>query len=148
MDATTPGAQPILDLLIEGLWTLERPILGRIEWCVRRGEHWALLGPNGAGKTTLLRVLAADLWPSRGHVTVLGATFGRADLRELRRRIGIVSTATADRIPTWQTADMIVDAEGSGTTPDSLGAVNAAHLADRTFETLSQGERQDRKSVV
>ena len=132
----------VLDLLIEGLWTVERPILGRIEWRVRRGEHWAIVGPNGAGKTTLLRVLAADLWPSRGRVAVLGRGFGHADLRELRREIGVVSTATADRVPGWEPVRGIVDPEGEADAVNALAAIGAGHLADRRFETLSQGERQ------
>jgi iron complex transport system ATP-binding protein len=130
--------EPVLDLLIEGLWTTERPILGRIEWRIRRGEHWAIVGPNGAGKTTLLRVLAADLWPSRGRVSVLGREFGRYDLSELRRHIGVVSTATAERIASWDTASAII---GDGA-EDALASVAGAHLSGRTYATLSQGERQ------
>jgi iron complex transport system ATP-binding protein len=136
------ASAPVLDLLIEGLWTVERPILGRIEWCVRRGEHWAIVGPNGAGKTTLLRVLAADLWPSRGQVSVLGRRFGRSDLRELRQAIGVVSTATADRIPEWETGRAIVDPDGRGSAGDALATVGAAHLVERVYSTISQGERQ------
>jgi iron complex transport system ATP-binding protein len=56
-------------------------------------QHLAVLGPNGAGKTTLLRVLATELYPTSGEVTVLGTTFGRGDLRELRPRIAFVSLA-------------------------------------------------------
>jgi iron complex transport system ATP-binding protein len=73
---------------------------------------------------------------------VLGHTFGRADLRELRREIGVVSTATAERIPTWRTAREIVDPELTGSADGALAAVEAGPLADRTFATLSQGERQ------
>ena len=133
---------PVLDLVIEGLWTVERPILGRIEWCVRRGEHWAIVGPNGAGKTTLLRVLAADLWPSRGQVAVLGRRFGGSDLRELRQAIGVVSTATADRIPEWETGRAIVDPAERGAAGAALATLGAAHLAERVYSTMSQGERQ------
>lgn len=134
--------EPVLDLRIEGLWTVERSILGRVEWCIRRGEHWAIVGPNGAGKTTLLRVLAAELWPSRGRVAVLGKAFGKDDLNELRQRVGVVSTATADRIPPWEIARTIVDPDGSGLAAGALASLGAGHLADRSFETLSQGECQ------
>ena len=38
------------------------------------GKLYAILGDNGAGKTTLLRTLAGLSQPSRGEVTILGAS--------------------------------------------------------------------------
>ena len=44
--------------------TLDRgPVLEKIDWDIREGEHWAVLGPNGAGKTTLMMILAGEVWP-------------------------------------------------------------------------------------
>ncbi|MFG2212221.1 TlrC/CarA/OleB/SrmB family ABC-F type ribosomal protection protein [Streptomyces sp. NPDC048638] len=40
--------------------------------CVGRGERLLITGPNGAGKTTLLRVLAGELAPDDGSITVSG----------------------------------------------------------------------------
>ncbi len=62
-----------------------------IDWTVRRGEHWVILGANGSGKTSLLRALGGYLTPSEGAVHLLGETFGEADWRELRTRLGFVS---------------------------------------------------------
>lgn len=63
-----------------------------IDWKVRRGESWALVGPNGAGKTSLVRLINGYSWPTEGSVEVLGFRFGESDLRELRRRVGTVSS--------------------------------------------------------
>lgn len=41
-----------------------------LDFSVRRGERVAVLGPNGAGKTTLLRILAGDLLPDSGRVSL------------------------------------------------------------------------------
>jgi branched-chain amino acid transport system ATP-binding protein len=46
--------------------------LGGIDLDVARGERLAILGPNGAGKTTLFNVIAGDLVPTRGSVTIHG----------------------------------------------------------------------------
>src|SRR3954467_9843067 len=68
-------------------------ILDGVDWSVRPGEHWVILGANGSGKTSLLSALTGYMTPTAGRITVLGRTFGRADWRELRLHIGIVSSA-------------------------------------------------------
>src|SRR6185312_12802277 len=37
---------------------------------VRRGERWAVMGENGAGKSTLLKMIAGQLAPDSGSVTI------------------------------------------------------------------------------
>ena len=44
----------------------------KVELCVARGERRALIGPNGAGKTTLFNLIAGDLPPTAGSITVFG----------------------------------------------------------------------------
>jgi iron complex transport system ATP-binding protein len=131
-------------------------ILRDVRWTIRSREHWVLLGPNGSGKTSLVRILAAYEWPSEGEVEVLGEKFGRTDLRELRKRIGLVSSALEPRFPEAEHARSIVlsglDAsirpnraftrEEEGRALAALESVSAAHLARRPFGVLSQGERQ------
>ena len=132
------------------------PILREVNWHVGRGEHWAVLGPNGSGKTSLLRVLTGYMPFSSGVIRVLGQTYGRADWRELRARIGLVSSSLQASIPPDETA---VETAISGrygqldlwariTPADRTAArralrqVGAANLADRPWLHLSQGERQ------
>jgi len=131
-------------------------ILRQVRWTIRLGEHWVLLGPNGAGKTSLLRILAAYEWPSQGEVEVLGEKFGRSDLRELRKRIGLVCSALAPRFPDWDDARSIVlsgieaaigrarkfSSEEEKRAEAALDALAVGHLARRPFGALSQGERQ------
>ena len=68
-------------------------ILDGIEWTVERGQHWAILGANGSGKTSLLSTLTGYMPLTAGAISVLGETYGRTDWRELRKRIGIVSSS-------------------------------------------------------
>jgi iron complex transport system ATP-binding protein len=116
-----------------------------------------VLGPNGAGKTTLLQVLSTHLYPTDGVVGILGEVVGTVDVFELRPRIGLTSAALADRIPRNERVhDVVMSASyavlGRGREQyddvDRLRAdrllreVGAGHLADRSFSTLSEGERK------
>jgi ABC-type multidrug transport system ATPase subunit len=53
------------------------------------GRLYLILGENGAGKSTLLRIMAGLLKPTRGSVTMLGAS----DLREVASRMGYMGHA-------------------------------------------------------
>ena len=45
-------------------------VLDRVDLTIGPGERVGIVGPNGAGKTTLLHVLAGQLTPDSGEVTV------------------------------------------------------------------------------
>ncbi len=122
-------------------------ILRDVCWTIRAGEHWALLGPNGSGKTSLLQILAAVEWPSEGEVEVLGEKFGRVDLRDLRKRVGMVGAALEERLLLSGMEASIglnraFDAHERQRALVALEALSAGHLARRPFGVLSQGERQ------
>ena len=82
----------------------ESVILQSIDWRVARGEHWAIIGANGSGKTSLLRVLTGYLPPTHGEIRVLGETYGRFDWRDLRTRIGLVSSSVHQMMDDNETA--------------------------------------------
>jgi iron complex transport system ATP-binding protein len=133
-------------------------LLDAVDLTVPAGGHTAVLGPNGAGKTTLLSLLAAYRHPTAGSVTILGERLGRTDVRDLRTRIGVVSTAL-DRLleATLPAVDVIAAARHGVAWPwpgqldddDRAAAVAAAarvrlpeEVASRPCRTLSQGELQ------
>ncbi|MFD6495327.1 ABC transporter ATP-binding protein [Streptomyces sp. NPDC059944] len=134
--------------------TTGQAILSEIDWTVRSGEHWALLGANGAGKTTLLRLLGALMHPTTGTVEVLGFRLGRVDVRELRARIGHVSTA--QRVPLDITAHTVVLTGHTGTVQplwrkyddavrrradELLAELDIKELAERPYGVCSGGQR-------
>lgn len=133
------------------------PILDGIDWVVEETDRWVILGPNGAGKSTLLSIAAAQLHPSSGVVEILGERLGRTDVFELRPRIGLASTAMARRIPDNERVLDLVLTAGYGVTGrwnehyDEIDVEQARSVladwrlsdyADRTFGTLSDGERK------
>ena len=131
-------------------------ILNDISWTIEKKQHWALLGANGSGKTTLLKIITGYEWATQGSVHVFGERFGNCNLRELRKRIGWVSTALEHRLPEKDSAIEIVlsgiDASMGifrditendlRLAHEALAMVNAANYADRKFGILSQGEQQ------
>ena len=58
---------------------------------VRPREHVVITGPSGCGKTTLLRLLAGQLDPLQGDVTIDGIELSLYDRSTLRRQVGIVA---------------------------------------------------------
>ncbi|WP_040836991.1 ABC transporter ATP-binding protein [Nocardia brevicatena] len=132
-------------------------LVGPVTWRVELDERWVVLGPNGAGKTSLLRVAAAETHPTSGTAHLLGEILGKVDISELRPRIGLSSAALAARVPADERVlDLVVSAgyavlgrwreryEDMDTDRaiDMLESLGAEHLLDRTYGTLSEGERK------
>ncbi|OZM73935.1 iron ABC transporter ATP-binding protein [Amycolatopsis antarctica] len=132
-------------------------LLADLHWSVELDERWVVLGANGAGKTTVLRLAAAELHPTTGTVHVLSEQLGRTDVFELRPRIGFTSAALAARVPAEETVrDLVIsagyavlgrwretyDAMDTERAGELLAALGIKHLAERTFGTLSEGERK------
>jgi iron complex transport system ATP-binding protein len=132
-------------------------LVDAIDWVVDEADRWVVIGPNGAGKTTLLQVLAAQMHPTTGVAGLLGEVLGTVDVFELRPRIGLTSAALADRLPrSERVSDVVVSASyavlGRWREPydemdhqrakELLTELGIGHLSDRTFGTLSEGERK------
>jgi iron complex transport system ATP-binding protein len=134
----------------------ERSILRNVSWQVEAGQHWCLVGLNGSGKTTLLNIICGYIWPTAGSVCVLGERYGATDVREVRKRIGWVSSALMEQLHEHESARRIV-LSGRHATIGLYEAVTEADmekavtlltefgcgaLLDRPYHTLSQGEKQ------
>jgi iron complex transport system ATP-binding protein len=132
-------------------------LLNDINWTVDESDRWVIIGPNGAGKTTLLQVAAAQIHPTSGVAGLLGEVLGTVDVFELRPRIGLTSAALAERIPRGERVhDVVVSASYSVVgrwreeydeldherARDLLAQLRIEELRDRTFGTLSEGERK------
>ncbi|MCX5046077.1 ABC transporter ATP-binding protein [Aldersonia sp. NBC_00410] len=154
-------SEPDPDLLIDFTDVLVRRsgnvLVGPVTWQVELDEKWVILGPNGAGKTSLLRIAAAQVHPTSGTAHLLGEVLGHVDVNELRPRIGLSSASLASRIPPDEKVSDLVVSAGYGVlgrwreryeaidterAVDMLESVGAEHLAERTYGTLSEGERK------
>lgn len=134
-----------------------KKILGPTNFTMNEGERWVVLGPNGAGKTTLFQLAGTQIHPSQGSVSVLGETLGKVDVFELRPRIGLMTNGVLDFIPyeesvmnvvmtsayaiygRWEEAyDLWDESRAIGL----LTTLGVRDLAERTFGTLSDGEKK------
>jgi iron complex transport system ATP-binding protein len=128
-----------------------------IDWVVEEDERWVVVGPNGAGKTTLMQIASTQMHPTSGVAHVLGNRMGRVDVFDLRPRIGLTSAALAERIPRGERVRDVVVSASYGVlgrwreeyddldhdrAQDLLVEIGIADLGDRTFGTLSEGERK------
>ncbi len=132
-------------------------LLRAVDLEIREGERWVVMGPNGAGKTTLMLVAAGRLFPTVGQVELLGEEYGAVDMAEVRPRIGWASSAATGDIPRGERVHDVVMTgawavsgrwrehydDADRVRADGLLATwGIAELADRTFGTLSEGERK------
>lgn len=132
-------------------------LLADVDLVVSEGERWIVMGPNGAGKTTLLLLASARMFPTSGDVEVLDEVMGAVDLADLKPRIGWASSAMANDLPPSESvADVVMTGawavsgrwreqyeESDRRRAEGLLADwGIAHLSDRTFGTLSEGERK------
>ncbi len=120
---------------------------------VAEGELLAVLGPNGAGKSTLLSLLSGDLAPSAGAVhysDTAVSTLSDAE-RALKRAVfsqrapmdvpfTALSVVSLGRYP-HRHDDSFSPEEDLAFVTSAMETTDISHLANRTYSTLSGGER-------
>ncbi|MDO8726378.1 MAG: ABC transporter ATP-binding protein [Candidatus Methanoperedens sp.] len=148
--------QPVVQFNHVSFMRDDNTILQDISFRIEKGQHWAIIGPNGSGKTSLVSIINGYHQPSKGIVEVLGRTFGRTDLRELRLHIGEASSEIKNMLHSQDTVTDIVlsgrfatiglyekpsqeDLETAGRLIDFF---DLCELASRPFNILSSGEQQ------
>ena len=128
-----------------------RVALDGVDLNIAPGERVAILGPNGAGKTTLMLHLNGALSASSGTVEIGGMALNRKNLREIRRRVGVVFQDPDDQLfmPTVA-QDVAFGPANFGVTGDALAErvqaaleiVSMTEHADRSPAHLSGGQRR------
>jgi molybdate transport system ATP-binding protein len=121
------AARPLLRLEAVDLYVEYRLVLGKLDWELRAGEHWAVFGGNGAGKSSFLRLLYGDLSPAHGG-RIERCGFARGTPIDVwKRRVGLVSP----ELQTDYAIDVsLLDLVASGRHA-SIGLAAPASAADR-----------------
>ncbi len=116
------------------------------------GEFVGLLGPNGAGKSTLVRLMAGEIVPTAGSVTLGSTPLTKLSAQALARRRAVVPQATSLTFPFTVLEVILLGASVPGFSgtrsrthdiaEESLARVNLSAFRDRFYIELSGGERQ------
>ena len=131
-----------------------RRIVTGIDITVPDGGFVGLLGPNGSGKSTILKSIYRAHRPATGRILLDGADLLAMEAREAARRVAVLAQETVVEFD-FTVFEMVM----IGRTPhkrayqrdseqdlsivsDAIRRVDCEALADRSFNTLSGGEKQ------
>lgn len=129
-------------------------ILDNVTFNVKSREFLGIMGPNGSGKTTLLRCISDLLRPQMGTVLLDSKEIQKLSKKEIAKNIGVVpQTSSVDFAFTVRELVLMgriphIDRFRFETPYDfeiveeAMKLTNVAHLANRTFDELSGGEKQ------
>src|SRR5687768_4321199 len=130
------------------------PVVRTVSIEIARGSLTGLLGPNGCGKTTLLKLLSGVLPCDGGTITLDGQNLRSMSRRDVARRVAVVPQETHPAFD-YTAMEMVLmgrhphlgafqleGPEDLAIARDALAATGSAHLADRSYMTLSGGEKQ------
>ncbi len=149
-------SEPVVSFSQVSVTIQKNRALSNVTFNIREGQKWAVIGPNGSGKTTMLKIVNGYLRPSGGEVTVLDGKFGHANLSEMRKKAGFVSSYLDNLI---ESNDNVLDIVVSGRYGATrlwavppfedvqkarrlLRQLGCMRFEDRALRDLSQGERQ------
>jgi iron complex transport system ATP-binding protein len=125
-----------------------KPLIEDISLTLKAGERVALVGPNGAGKSTLLRVLAGELRPNAGAVSLKGAALSAYAPSVLALHRAVLSQSIQVAFP-FTVAEVVAMGAGNrrGAAVEALVAsaltqVDLSAFGQRIITTLSGGEQQ------
>jgi iron complex transport system ATP-binding protein len=129
-----------------------RSLVHDVSLSLHPGRLTVVIGPNGAGKSTLMRLLTGDIAPTTGAVHLDGTLLANIPAWKLacRRAVMVQAARLAFPFTAHEVAALGVSGVGrslsavvvSTLVSRALRAADVAHLAERSYQTLSGGEQQ------
>lgn len=131
-----------------------RMLLYKVDTSFGKGRLTALIGRNGTGKSTLLRVIAGLNHHYSGEILLKGKSISDMSPQEMAKTLAFVTTERT-RIPNLRCEDVVAIGRAPYTNwigrmqeidceivAKSLASVRMSEYADRTMDTMSDGECQ------
>jgi iron complex transport system ATP-binding protein len=125
-------------------------LLEDLSLSIEPGVVTVIMGPNGAGKSTAFAMLAGDLSPSAGRAFLDDRLLSGYSANTLARRRVVLTQGQSIEFPMTVyeivalglVAGMWTKRDSLAAIGDSLAAADVIDLAERSYMTLSGGEKQ------
>lgn len=129
-------------------------IVSGAEIIVHPGEISVLIGPNGAGKSTVLKTIAGQLEPIAGTIYIGDAERSSYTLSEIAKKQAVMLTERkpAEKMTCEEVVSLgrypytgrlgILSEKDKKTVRDTMELVHVTELADRSYDQISDGQRQ------
>ncbi len=133
-------ASPHHRLIFENVYfhyQLNQPVLRGVDLEIKHGETVAIVGPNGCGKSTLINLLPRFYDPTSGAVRFDDIDLRDMRLRDLRRRVGLVTQTT--HLFDDTVLNNIRYGSPSATDDDVIAAARQAHAHGFIVDKLTDG---------
>ncbi|QNN58514.1 heme ABC transporter ATP-binding protein [Diaphorobacter ruginosibacter] len=133
-----------------GVGIARGPRLATVTARIEPGRFTAILGPNGAGKSTLLSMLVGEREPQSGEVMLDGTPLARhgMDALAMRRAVMPQDCSVAFDFTALEVVELgryphraHPSREEAGIVRQAMELTGVEHLAHRSINTLSGGER-------
>lgn len=146
--------EPALEIANLQVSLSKKQIIKDICLRVEEGCFMGLLGPNGCGKSTLLRTIYQSVRPQQGTITFFSQDVLSMRRKELAKQLSAVTQfndidfdfsvkqmVMIGRTPHKKVLDRDTN-EDYAIAERAIGAVGLSGFADRSYSTLSGGEKQ------
>lgn len=129
-------------------------IVAGAEIIVQPGEIVTLIGPNGAGKSTVLKTIAGQLEPVAGTIYIGDEERSSYTLSDIAKKQAVMLTERnpAEKMTCEEVISLgrypytgrlgILSENDKKTVRDTMELVHVAELADRSYDHISDGQRQ------
>lgn len=130
------------------------PVLKNISFMVEKGDFVCCIGPNGAGKSTLLKCILNILKTENKHIFLQGIPIQNVTAKQMAAKMAYIpqhhtlafsfsalEVALMGRT-THLSSFAVPSKKDEQLALDALEKLSIAHLASRSFQTLSGGEQQ------
>ena len=132
----------------------KKPLISGINISLSKGVILTLIGPNGSGKSTILKSITKHLSMISGVVYIDNSSLMDMSGRDIAKKISVVLTervrtdlmtcgevVALGRYPYTNHLGKLTE-EDHAIVDDSLRRVNGSDLKDRSFDAISDGQRQ------